>query len=107
MDAKSNYVYDPGCARVYRTTYTMQEEYLKTLEFDQPQLANELFGPQNQNLTVIAAGLPLTNPYPEKWNMQKILHTACYEQKYCEQNAVVTWDTFLMTDQHQPASDIV
>lgn len=32
----------------------MQEEYLKTLEFDQPQLANELFGPQNQNLTVIA-----------------------------------------------------
>lgn len=29
-------------------------EYIKTLEFDQPQLANELFGPQNQNLTAIA-----------------------------------------------------
>lgn len=29
-------------------------EYTKTLEFDQPQLANELFGPQNQNLTAIA-----------------------------------------------------
>ncbi len=30
------------------------QEYIKTLEFDQPQLANELFGPQNQNLSVIA-----------------------------------------------------
>ena len=29
-------------------------EYIKTLEFDQPQLANALFGPQNQNLAVIA-----------------------------------------------------
>ena len=32
----------------------IMQEYLKTLEFDQPQLANDLFGPQNQNLTVIA-----------------------------------------------------
>ncbi len=30
------------------------QEITKTLEFDQPQLANELFGPQSQNLTVIA-----------------------------------------------------
>ena len=30
------------------------QKYTKTLEFDQPELANELFGPQNQNLAVIA-----------------------------------------------------
>lgn len=30
------------------------QEYVKTLEFDQPELANELFGPQNQNLAAIA-----------------------------------------------------
>ncbi len=30
------------------------QKYTKTLEFDQPELANELFGPQNQNLASIA-----------------------------------------------------
>ncbi len=34
-------------------------------------------------------------------------HKMLEQNVYVQNASVVTWDTFLMTDQHQPASDIV